>query len=219
MDFRWDIVWSSFPYLLVGARATLVLTTVSVSAGIVLGTVLALMRLSRSRPLSAVAAAYIDVFRGTPLLAQILFVFYGLPQVLGFPLSSLAAGLLALSLNSAAYVAEIVRSGIQSVEKGQIEAAQSTGMTHGQIMRYIVLPQAFRRIIPPLGNEFIAMLKDSSLVSVIAMEDLMRRGQLLGSRTFRYFEVLLAVTVMYLVLTRAVSYLVGWVERRVRVVA
>ncbi|WP_324668214.1 amino acid ABC transporter permease [Geochorda subterranea] len=219
MDFRWDIVWSSFPYLLVGARATLVLTTVSVSAGIVLGTVLALMRLSRSRPLSAVAAAYIDVFRGTPLLAQILFVFYGLPQVLGFPLSSLAAGLLALSLNSAAYVAEIVRSGIQSVEKGQIEAAQSTGMTHGQIMRYIVLPQAFRRIIPPIGNEFIAMLKDSSLVSVIAMEDLMRRGQLLGSRTFRYFEVLLAVTVMYLVLTRAVSYLVGWVERRVRVAA
>ncbi|NLG69188.1 MAG: amino acid ABC transporter permease [Firmicutes bacterium] len=219
MDFRWDIVWSSFPYLLVGARATLVLTTVSVSAGIVLGTVLALMRLSRSRPLSAVAAAYIDVFRGTPLLAQILFVFYGLPQVLGFPLSSLAAGLLALSLNSAAYVAEIVRSGIQSVEKGQIEAAQSTGMTHGQIMRYIVLPQAFRRIIPPIGNEFIAMLKDSSLVSVIAMEDLMRRGQLLGSRTFRYFEVLLAVTVMYLVLTRAVSYLVGWVERRMRVVA
>ncbi len=219
MDFRWDIVWSSFPYLLVGARTTLVLTTVSVSAGIVLGTVLALMRLSHRRLLSGVAAAYIDVFRGTPLLAQILFVFYGLPQVLGFPLSSLTAGLLALSLNSAAYVAEIVRSGIQSVEKGQIEAAQSTGMTHGQIMRYIVLPQAFRRIIPPLGNEFIAMLKDSSLVSVIALEDLMRRGQLLGSRTFRYFEVLLAVTVMYLVLTRAVSYLVGRLERRLRVAA
>jgi len=219
MDFRWDIVWSSFPYLLVGARTTLVLTTVSVSAGIVLGTVLALMRLSHRRLLSGVAAAYIDVFRGTPLLAQILFVFYGLPQVLGFPLSSLTAGLLALSLNSAAYVAEIVRSGIQSVEKGQIEAAQSTGMTHGQIMRYIVLPLAFRRIIPPLGNEFIAMLKDSSLVSVIALEDLMRRGQLLGSRTFRYFEVLLAVTVMYLVLTRAVSYLVGRLERRLRVAA
>lgn len=217
MDFRWDIVWSSFPYLLVGARATLVLTTISVSAGIVLGTMLALMRLSHSRPLSMLAGAYIDLFRGTPLLAQILFVFYGLPQVLGFPLSSLAAGLLALSLNSGAYVAEIVRAGIQSVEKGQIEAAQSTGMTHGQIMRYIVLPQAFRRIIPPIGNEFIAMLKDSSLVSVIAMEDLMRRGQLLGSRTFRYFEVLLAVTLMYLVLTRAVSYLVAWVERRLRV--
>jgi len=217
MDFRWDIVWSSFPYLLVGARATLVLTTISVSAGIVLGTMLALMRLSHNRLLSGLAGAYIDLFRGTPLLAQILFVFYGLPQVLGFPLSSLAAGLLALSLNSGAYVAEIVRAGIQSVEKGQIEAAQSTGMTHGQIMRYIVLPQAFRRIIPPIGNEFIAMLKDSSLVSVIAMEDLMRRGQLLGSRTFRYFEVLLAVTLMYLVLTRAVSYLVAWVERRLRV--
>lgn len=217
MNFRWDIVWSSFPYLLVGARATVVLTTVSVSAGIVLGTVLALMRLSRFRVLSRLASAYIDIFRGTPLLAQILFVFYGLPQILGFPLSSLMAGLLALSLNSGAYVAEIVRAGIQSVEKGQIEAAQSTGMTYGQTMRYIVLPQAFRRIIPPLGNEFIAMLKDSSLVSVIAMEELMRRGQLLGSRTFRYFEVLLAVTVMYLVLTKTVSYLVGWLERRLRV--
>lgn len=217
MNFRWDIVWSSFPYLLAGARTTLVLTTVSVSAGIVLGTVLALMRLSRFRALSRFASAYVDIFRGTPLLAQILFVFYGLPQILGFPLSSLAAGLLALSLNCGAYIAEIVRAGIQSVEKGQIEAAQSTGMTYSQTMRYIVLPQAFRRIIPPLGNEFIAMLKDSSLVSVIAMEELMRRGQLMGSRTFRYFEVLLAVTVMYLVMTKTVSYLVSWLERRLRV--
>lgn len=217
MTFRWDIVWTSFPYLLAGARTTLVLTTVSVSAGIVLGTVLALMRLSRFRALARFASAYIDIFRGTPLLAQILFVFYGLPQILGFPLSSLAAGLLALSLNCGAYIAEIVRAGIQSVEKGQIEAAQSTGMTYSQTMRYIVLPQAFRRIIPPLGNEFIAMLKDSSLVSVIAMEELMRRGQLLGSRTFRYFEVLLAVTIMYLVMTKTVSYLVSWLERRLRV--
>ena len=217
MTFRWDIVWTSFPYLLAGARTTLVLTTVSVSAGIVLGTVLALMRLSRFRALARFASAYIDIFRGTPLLAQILFVFYGLPQILGFPLSSLAAGLLALSLNCGAYIAEIVRAGIQSIEKGQIEAALSTGMTYSQAMRYIVLPQAFRRIIPPLGNEFIAMLKDSSLVSVIAMEELMRRGQLLGSRTFRYFEVLLAVTVMYLVMTKTVSYLVSWLERRLRV--
>ncbi|MEW6047736.1 MAG: amino acid ABC transporter permease [Bacillota bacterium] len=219
MSFRWDIVWSSFPYLLVGVRVTLVLTALSVSAGIVLGTVLALMRLSRYMPLSRLASAYIDLFRGTPLLAQILFVFYGLPQILGFPLSSMTAGLLALSLNSAAYIAEIVRAGIQSIEKGQIEAAQSTGMNYAQTMRYIVLPQAFRRIVPPLGNEFIAMLKDSSLVSVIALEDLMRRGQLLGSRTFRYFEVLLAVTVMYLVMTKAVSYLVARVERRLRVAA
>ncbi|MBE3598739.1 MAG: amino acid ABC transporter permease [Limnochordaceae bacterium] len=219
MGFRWDIVWSAFPYLMAGVETTLVLSVLSVSAGVVLGTALALLRLSRFRPLSRVASGYVDVFRGTPLLAQILFVFYGLPQILGFPLSSLAAGLLALSLNSAAYIAEIVRAGIQSIEKGQIEAAQSTGMNYSQTMRYIVLPQAFRRILPPLGNEFIAMLKDSSLVSVIALEDLMRRGQLLGSRTFRYFEVLLAVTILYLVMTKVVSYLLAWMERRLRVTA
>lgn len=217
MDFRWDIVWRSFPYLLVGVQTTLLLTVLSVGAGVVLGTALALLRLSGVRLLQRASSAYVDLFRGTPLLAQILFVFYGLPQVLGFPLSSLAAALLALSLNSSAYIAEIVRAGIQSVEKGQIEAAQSTGLSPAQTVRFIVLPQAFRRIVPPLGNEFIAMLKDSSLVSVIALEELMQRGRLLGSRTFRYFEVLLAVTLMYLVMTKLVSYGVAWVERRMRV--
>lgn len=217
MDFRWDIVGRSFPYLLVGVRTTLLLTVLSVGAGVVLGTALALLRLSRVPLLQRLASAYVDLFRGTPLLAQILFVFYGLPQVLGFPLSSLAAGLLALSLNSSAYIAEIVRAGIQSIDKGQVEAAQSTGLSPAQTVRFIILPQAFRRIIPPLGNEFIAMLKDSSLVSVIALEDLMQRGRLLGSRTFRYFEVLLAVTLMYLVMTKLVSHAVAWVERRLRV--
>lgn len=217
MDFRWDIVGRSFPYLLVGVRTTLLLTVLSVGAGVVLGTALALLRLSRVAFLQRLASAYVDLFRGTPLLAQILFVFYGLPQVLGFPLSSLVAGLLALSLNSSAYIAEIVRAGIQSIDKGQVEAAQSTGLSPAQTVRFIILPQAFRRIIPPLGNEFIAMLKDSSLVSVIALEDLMQRGRLLGSRTFRYFEVLLAVTLMYLVMTKLVSYGVAWVERRLRV--
>lgn len=217
MDFRWDIVWRSFPYLLVGVRTTLVLTVLSVGAGIVLGTMLALLRLSRWAALQRASSAYIDLFRGTPLLAQILFVFYGLPQILGFPLSSVTAGLVALSLNSSAYIAEIVRAGVQSIEKGQIEAAQATGLTYGQTIRLVVLPQAFRRIIPPLGNEFVAMLKDSSLVSVIALEDLMQRGRLLGSRTFRYFEVLLAVTLMYLLMTKLVSYAVARLERRLRV--
>lgn len=122
-----------------------------------------------------------------------------------------------LSINSGAYVAEIVRAGIQSVDKGQMEASRSLGMTHRQTMCYIILPQAFRRIIPPLGNEFIAMLKDSSLVSVIALEELMRKAQLVYTRDYRPFDILFAVSIIYLIMTLSISQLVRYSERRLRV--
>jgi len=215
MDFRWDLVWSSMPVLLEGTRLTVQLTAIAVALGIVIGTIAGMARISRG-PQKYIAAVYIDFIRGTPLLVQTFIVFYGLPGIIGRPLPAYWAAVMALSINSGAYVAEIVRSGIQSIDKGQTEAALSLGMTNGQAMRYIILPQAFKRIIPPLGNEFIALLKDSSLVSAIALEELVRKGQIVIGRTFRPFEVWMAVALIYLVMTFAVSRLVNIAEKRMK---
>lgn len=212
--FRWDLVWSSLPALLQGAKLTVQLTSIAVFFGIIIGTVTGMARLSKG-PLGWAAASYIDVIRGTPLLVQTFIIFYGLPSLISRPIPAYVAAILALSINSGAYVGEIVRSGIQSIERGQWEAAASLGLSSSQTMGLVILPQAFRRILPPLGNEFIALLKDSSLVSVIALEELVRKGQIIIGRTFRPFEVWLAVALIYFVMTFTVSRLVNVVERRV----
>ncbi|NLL48117.1 MAG: amino acid ABC transporter permease [Firmicutes bacterium] len=214
MDFRWDLVWSSLPTLLTGARLTIQLTAVSVFFGIIIGTVAGIARISKG-PIKAFSAAYIDVIRGTPLLVQTFLIFYGLPSLIQRPIPAYLAAIIALSINSGAYVGEIVRSGIQSIDRGQWEAAASLGHSRRQTMGYIILPQAFRRILPPLGNEFIALLKDSSLVSVIALEELVRKGQIIIGRTFRPFEVWAAVALIYFVMTFTVSRLVNVLERKV----
>ena len=183
---------------------------------IFLGTIAGMIRLSKG-PLRLAAASYIDIIRGTPLLVQTFLIFYGLPSLISRPIPAYTAAVLALSINSGAYVGEIVRAGIQSIDKGQWEAAASLGLSGSQTMGLIILPQAFRRILPPLGNEFIALLKDSSLVSVIALEELVRKGQIIIGRTFRPFEVWLAVAVIYFVMTFAVSRLVNLAEKRVAV--
>lgn len=203
-----------FSYIMAGAGVTVVLTVAAVAIGFVFGTVLAIARMSRVRILSRLAAAYITFFRGTPLMVQLLFVYMGLPGLLGIPINHWTAAIAALGANSAAYVAEIVRSGIQSVEKGQREAGLAIGLRQSQVMRMIVLPQAFRKIIPALGNELVAMLKDSSLVSVISMEDLMRRVSITVTRTFRPIEFYGLAAITYLILTSAISFLVSRVERR-----
>jgi len=214
LGFRWDLVFSSIPALLQGAKLTVQLTTIAVFFGIILGTIAGIGRLSKT-PLRLVAASYIDIIRGTPLLVQTFLIFYGLPSLISRPIPAYTAAILALSINSGAYVGEIVRSGIQSIDKGQWEASSSLGLSGAQTMGLIILPQAFRRILPPLGNEFIALLKDSSLVSIIALEELVRKGQIIIGRTFRPFEVWLAVAVIYFVMTFAVSRLVSVVEKRV----
>ncbi len=192
------------------------LTSIAVFFGIILGTIAGMIRLSKG-PLRLAAASYIDIIRGTPLLVQTFLIFYGLPSLISRPIPAYTAAVLALSINSGAYVGEIVRAGIQSIDKGQWEAAASLGLSGSQTMGLIILPQAFRRILPPLGNEFIALLKDSSLVSVIALEELVRKGQIIIGRTFRPFEVWLAVAVIYFVMTFAVSRLVNLAEKRVAV--
>ncbi|MGN1209500.1 MAG: amino acid ABC transporter permease, partial [Duodenibacillus sp.] len=176
MEFDISLITSSFPLLLQGALVTLEITAMAVGLGLVFGLVAALAQLSGFLPLRVLAKVYVDFIRGTPLLVQIFIIYFALPVIIGQRIDPFVAAVAACSINSGAYVAEIFRAGIQSIEIGQMRAGLSLGMTWGQTMRFIILPQAFKRIIPPLGNEFIAMLKDSSLVSVIGFEELTRSG-------------------------------------------
>jgi len=216
LDF--SIIPGVMPALLAGAGLTVELAILSVSIGLVIGSLAGIARVSHSAAIKAIAAVYVDFIRGTPLLVQLFLVYFGLPSLIGRPVPPFAAAITAMSINSGAYIAEIVRAGIQSIDRGQTEAARSLGLTAGQSMRYVIFPQAIRRIIPPLGNEFIAMLKDSSLVSVIALEELLRKGQVVITRTFRPFEVYMVVAIIYLIMTLAISRLVSWSERKLRVV-
>lgn len=217
MSFDIDLVIRSFPLLLIGAGVTVQITALSVSFGLLIGMLIGISRLSTNRLLRVLAAVYVDFIRGTPLLVQIFIIYFALPVIIGQRIDPFLAAITACSINSGAYVAEIFRSGIQSIDKGQMEAGRSLGMTWGQTMRYIILPQAFKRIIPPLGNEFIAMMKDSSLVSVIGFEELTRRGQLIIARTYGSFEIWLSVAFIYLIMTLTISRLVDYLERRYKI--
>ena len=201
-----SVFWQSLPALLKSTLVTLQLAFISGLFGLTSGCLIGIIRLSTIKPLRFLARAYIDFFRGTPLLVQIFMIYFGLPAIFqeigfNFTLNRLIAGVVALSLNSAAYIAEIVRGGIESIENGQTEAAKSLGLNPLQTMTYVIFPQAFRRMIPPLGNEFISLLKDTSLVAVIGFEELFRKGQLIVSENYRAFEIYAAVAVIYLCLT------------------
>ena len=203
----------SFPFLLLGAWETLKLTAFSVGIGVILGTFIGMGRLSRVKLINYLCTAYVEFLRGTPLLVQISIVYFGLPQ-LGIQLAPYPAAITALGLNSGAYIAEIVRAGIQSIPRGQYEASRSLGLTHWQTMRYIILPQAFRNILPALGNEFITLTKDSSLASVIGVSELMRSGQFVISRTFQTFSIYFGIAFIYFLMTFVISRIVRYIERR-----
>lgn len=207
---------SILPLLGKGALMTIELTIISVGIGVIIGIFGGIARVSRNPILLVPSTIYVEVIRGTPLLAQLFLVYFGLPS-LGINLPPFTAAVIAMGINSGAYVTEIFRGGIQSIEKGQMEAARSLGLSYLQAMRYIILPQAFKRILPPLGNEFIAMLKDSSLASTIAIAELMRVGREITSRTFRSFEVLGVVALLYLAITLPLSLVVRYAERRMSV--
>jgi glutamine transport system permease protein len=216
LDF--SIIPGILPALLLGARLTVQLALIAVAIGLVIGSFVGIGRVSGNRVIRTITGIYVDFIRGTPLLVQLFLVYFGLPSLIGRPVPPFTAAIAAMGINSGAYVAEIVRAGIQSIDRGQMEAARSIGLTYSQSMRYIIFPQAFRRVIPPLGNEFVAMLKETSLVSVIALEDLLRKGQVVITRTFRPFEIYMAVALIYLVMTLAISRLVAWSEKRLKVV-
>ena len=211
MDFQ--LIQEAVPLLIAGAGITIEISALSVGLGLFFGIVVALIRLSGVKALKIIGNIYVDFIRGTPLLVQIFLVYFALPGLIHHRVDAFFAAIAACSINSGAYVAEIFRGGIESIDKGQMEAGRSLGMTWWQTMRYIILPQAFKRVIPPLGNEFIAMLKDSSLVSVIGFEELTRRGQLIIARTYASFEIWLSVAFIYLIMTFAVARLVSVMER------
>lgn len=212
MDFQ--LIQEALPLLVAGAGITIEISALSVGLGMFFGIVVSLIRMSGVKVLRILGNIYVDFLRGTPLLVQIFLVYFALPALIHHRVDAFFAAIAACSINSGAYVAEIFRGGIESIDKGQMEAGRSLGMTWWQTMRYIILPQAFKRVIPPLGNEFIAMLKDSSLVSVIGFEELTRRGQLIIARTYASFEIWLSVAFIYLIMTFAVARLVGALERR-----
>ena len=217
MTFDMNLVVNSFPLLLIGAGVTIQITVLSTAIGFVIGLIVGVARISNLRVLRMLAEVYVEFFRGTPLLVQIFLFYFARPVITGQRIDPFIAAISACGINSGAYVAEIFRAGIQSVDDGQMEAGRSLGMTWLQTMRYIIVPQAFKRVIPPLGNEFIAMLKDSSLVSVIGFEELTRRGQLIIAKTYGSFEIWMSVAVIYLVMTLTISRFVAYLERRYRV--
>ena len=188
-------------FLFIGVIWTLGLTAASIIGGLFLGAVIALMRMSPLKPITWIAQTYIWLFRGTPLLVQLLIIYTGLPLAVGVRFSVLEAALIGLILNEAAYLAEIIRSGILSVPAGQSNAGKALGLTNGQVLRYVVMPQAARIIIPPLGNSVNGLLKTTSVTSVISMEELLRRTQILIQEKFLVLELFAVAALYYLILT------------------
>lgn len=232
--YGWDVVGKYLfaPEIIDGALLTVLLTAVSMTAGIVLGTALAILRLSPNRVLSTISRTYIWFFRGTPLLVQLIF-WYNIAALypvisLGLPLGGpswelgsanvlvtpLAAALLGLSLNEAAYMAEIIRSGISSVDKGQHDAARALGMSGSKLMQRVVLPQAMRVVIPPTGNQVISMLKGTALVSVLAISDLLYSAQIIYAANYQTIPLLIVASLWYLAMTTVLSFFQAKLERR-----
>ncbi|KRL35345.1 amino acid ABC transporter permease [Liquorilactobacillus uvarum] len=207
---------SKIPIMFQASLMTIELTVVSLIAGTILAIIIAFMRISKRKIVNGIAKFYLWIFRGTPLILQLFVLYYALPSW-GITLTPFVAAVIGLSLNSAAYTAEIVRGGIISISKGQYEAANVLGMSDVQTMFLIVLPQTLRNILPAMGNQFIGMLKDTSLVSTIAMVELMREAQLIGSATFKYTEVYITAALIYLLMTSIFSFIFNKLETKLSV--
>jgi polar amino acid transport system permease protein len=216
MNLDFSPVWSGWPALMHGTLVTIEITVCALLLGCVMGLVVGIGRLDPSRRIRyAICSVYVSLIRGTPLLVQLFILFFGLPHF-GLLLPAFVCGVLGLGLYSGAYVSEIVRGAIQSVDRGQMEAARSIGMSRGEAMRSIILPQAFVRMIPPLGNEFIALIKNSALVSLLTIHDVMHEGQKIISVSYRSLEVYLAIALIYLVLTGLTTWALRRIETRLR---
>mgnify|MGYP001245905065 CR=1 FL=1 len=216
--------WS---YYVIGAKNTVLLALMAVVIGVLIGMVLAIARVGKNRPLRFFATAYVEFIRGTPLLVQLFIIYYGLQAIgirfpdipfmtglLGINFADFMAGVITMGINSGAYVCEIFRSGIQSIDKGQSEAARSLGLSYPKTLLYIVIPQAIRNVLPTLGNEFVVVIKESSIVSIIGIADLMYKANTVRGNTFQPFEPLLVAALVYFALTFPFSKLLARVERR-----
>ncbi len=207
-----DPFWEIIKFIPDGILRTFQVTVLSIIFALIIGLFTGLGRISRSPVINRIATIYVEVVRGIPLLVQLFYIYFALGQFVRVP--RLVAAVIAMSFCYGAYMGEIFRAGLQSIPKGQMEAALALGLSRGQAIRKVILPQTFRIILPPVGNEFIALLKDSSLVSILAVSDLLRRGREYASRTFEYFETYTIVALVYLVLTLFLSKLVAKMEER-----
>jgi len=209
---RPDQYMAIFKFVPDGILVTFKVTVGSILLAIVVGLIAGLGRISTNRFINGLASLYVEVIRGIPLLVQLFYIYYALGRFVKIP--DMLSAIIAMAVCYGAYMGEIFRAGIQSIPKGQMEAALSLGMSRGQAMRQVILPQAFKVVLPPIGNEFIALLKDSSLVSILAVSDLLRRGREYASETFSYFETYTVIALIYLVMTLFFSKLISLMEER-----
>lgn len=217
MNLDFSQIVPYIPFMLEGIWVTLRFVFFAILFGFIIGTVLALFKIGSIRPLRWLADAYTSIFRGTPLILQLMIIYFAVPQLSGYDISPFLSAILAFGLNSSAYVSEIIRAGIQAVDKGQTEAALALGVPYRQMMTDIILPQAMKNILPALMNEFITLTKESALVSTIGYLDLMRRAQVVGADLYRNFEPLLFVGVLYWLMVMGLTLIGRYVERRLRV--
>jgi len=205
------------PYILEGVVVTLQIVMMSIVVGLTLGIVLTLLKISKVKPLVVIASFYTSIFRGTPLILQLTLLYFGLVQLIGIDLGEFWSAVLALGLNSAAYISEIIRAGILAVDKGQTEASMALGIPYRNMMQKIILPQALKNILPALINEFTALTKESAIVTVIGTVDIMRRAMIVGQQSFLYFEALIVAGVIYYMIVTAISLIGNLIERRLTV--
>lgn len=216
MNLDFSQIVPYIPFMLEGIWVTLKFVFFAIILGAILGTFLALFKIGSIKPLRWFADAYTSIFRGTPLILQLMIIYYSIPQLTGYDISPFLSAILAFGLNSSAYISEIIRAGIQAVDKGQMEAAQALGIPYRAMMKDIILPQALKNILPALMNEFITLTKESAIVSTIGYLDLMRRAQVVGSDLFRNFEPLLFVGLIYWCLVMGLTVLGRMFERRLK---
>ncbi|SED76455.1 amino acid ABC transporter permease [Ruania alba] len=214
LNFDWAGVVEFLPALRTGLYYTLLISVAGLGIGFVLGSVIGLGRISRFRTVYALSSIYVEVVRGTPVLVQAIWIFFALPLFIQYTLPSVLAGIIVIGINSAAYIAEIVRGAVQSVAKGQMEAGRSLGMSHHTTMVKVIWPQAFKRMIPPLGNQFIISIKDTSLLSVILVPELIYQGRQIVSNHFNAVEIYTTVAVFYLGITLTLSGVLRIIEKR-----
>jgi len=213
---NFEDIWPSVPYILEGIGVTLKIVISASIIGIILGILLSLCKIGKIAPLRWFANFYTSIFRGTPLVLQLMIIHFGLPQLLGIQIEPLQSAILAFGLNSGAYISEIIRAGINAVDKGQVEASKALGVPYAKMMKDIILPQAIKNILPSLMNEFITLNKESAIVTVVGAMDIMRRAYVVGGAKFTYFEPLLIAGAIYYVMTLILTFLGSMLEKRMR---
>lgn len=214
LNFDWAGVVEFLPALATGLYYTLLVSVVGIGSGFIIGAFVGLGRLTKIKPLYWLCTAYVELIRGTPVLVQAIWIYFALPLIINYTLPSVLAGIIVIALNSGAYIAEIVRGAVHSIDKGQMEASRSLGMGRQLTMINVIWPQAFRRMIPPLGNQFIISIKDTSLLSVILVPELIFQGRLVVANNFNAVEIYTTVAAFYLAITLSLSLVLRFIERR-----